>query len=213
MAANAGPSEGVTVDIGEGCTIRAVQVNLADHDVTALAPPPDKLIPDEFARRNLSTIDHPVPYVVEASEDGVVWERVGDEGGADAPHRLVVLAAGTAARYVRVTGGPGAWGSAFALCGVRVFGERAGSPPVAPDADAVRLDDRSARVTWTTTTDADGVNVRYGRSPDKLYHSWLVYGRDDLLISTLSAGVDYWVAVDAFNGSGLTTGLAVPIRR
>jgi hypothetical protein len=68
-------------------------------------------------------------------------------------------------------------------------------------------------VTWTTTAGADGVNVRYGRSPDKLYHSWLVYGRDDLLISTLSAGVDYWVAVDAFNGSGLTTGLVVPIRR
>ena len=112
-----------------------------------------------------------------------------------------------------MTGGPGAWGSAFALRGVRVFGERAGSPPVAPDVDAVRLDDRTARVAWTATTGADGVNVRYGRAPDKLYHSWLVYGRDDLLISTLSAGVDYWAAVDTFNGSGLTTGLAVPIRR
>ena len=126
VAANAAPGEGVTVDIGEGCTIRAVQVNLADHDVTSLAPPQDELAPDEFARRNLSTIDHPVPYVVEVSNDGVAWERVGDEGRADAPHRLVVLAAGTPARYVRVTGGPGAWGSAFALCGVRVFGERAG---------------------------------------------------------------------------------------
>jgi hypothetical protein len=92
-----------------------------------------------------------------------------------------------------------------------VFGERAGSPPVAPAVDAVRLDDRTARVEWTAAIDADGVNVRYGRSPDKLYHSWLVYGRDDLLISTLSAGVDYWVAVDAFNGSGLTAGLAVPM--
>jgi hypothetical protein len=211
VAASAGPGEGVTVDIGDGCTVRAVQVNLADSDVTSLAPPPGELTPDEFARRNLSTIDHAVPYVVEVSGDGVVWDRVGDEGGADAPHRLVVLAAGTAARYVRVTGGPGAWGSAFALRGVRVFGERAGSPPVAPAVDAVRLDDRTARVEWTAAIDADGVNVRYGRSPDKLYHSWLVYGRDDLLISTLSAGVDYWVAVDAFNGSGLTAGVAVPM--
>ena len=118
----------------------------------------------------------------------------------------------TAGRYVRVTGGPGAWGSAFALSGVRVFGERAGCPPAAPDVSALRLDDRTARVSWTGTIGADGVNVRYGRTPDKLYHSWLVYGRDDLLISTLSAGVDYWVAVDAFNGSGLTTGVAVPIR-
>ncbi len=164
VAGNAGPAEGVTVDIGDGCTIRAVQVNVADHDVTSLAPPQDELAPDEFARRSLSTIDHPVRYVVEVSNDGAAWERIGDEGRVDAPHRLVVLAAGTSARYVRVTGGPGAWGSAFALCGVRVFGERAGSPPSAADVSAVRLDDRTARVAWTGTIGADGVNVRYGRS-------------------------------------------------
>jgi hypothetical protein len=124
-----------------------------------------------------------------------------------------VLAAATAARYVRVTGGPGAWGSAFALRGVRVFGERVGNAPTSSNVDAVRLDDRTARVTWSATADTDGVNVRYGRAPDKLYHSWLVYGRDDLLVSTLSAGVDYWVAIDAFNGSGLTRGVPMPVRR
>ena len=213
VAANVGPGEGVTIDIGVGCTVRAVQVNLADHDVTSVAPPQRDLDPDEFARRDLSTIDHPVPYQVDVSDDGVTWERVGNEGGADTPHRLLLLDGATIGRYVRVSGGPGAWGSAFALSGVRVFGERAGSAPAAADVSALRLDDRTARVSWTGTIGADGVNVRYGRTPDKLYHSWLVYGRDDLLISTLSAGVDYWVAVDAFNGSGLTRGLAVPIRR
>ena len=213
VAAGVGPGEGVTIDIGVGCTVRAVQVNLADHDVTSVAPPQRDLDPDEFARRDLSTIDHPVPYQVDVSDDGVTWERVGNEGGADAPHRLLLLDGATIGRYVRVSGGPGAWGSAFALSGVRVFGERAGSAPAAADVSALRLDDRTARVSWTGTIGADGVNVRYGRTPDKLYHSWLVYGRDDLLISTLSAGVDYWVAVDAFNGSGLTRGVAVPIRR
>ena len=213
VAADVASGEGVTVDIGDGCTIRAVQVNLADHDVTSVAPPQRDLDPDEFARRDLSTIDHPVPYQVDVSDDGVTWERVGDEGGADTPHRLLLLDGATIGRYVRVTGGPGAWGSAFALSGVRVFGERAGSAPATADVSALRLDDRTARVSWTGTIGADGVNVRYGRTPDKLYHSWLVYGRDDLLISTLSAGVDYWVAVDAFNGSGLTRGVAVPIRR
>jgi len=213
VAATAGAGEGVTVDVGDGCTIRAVQVNLADHDVTASAPPPDELAPDEFARRDLLTIDRPVPYVVEVSNDGVVWARIGDAGGVDAPHRLFTVADAAGGRYVRVTGGPGAWGSAFALCGVRVFGERAGDPPSTLDVAAVRLDDRTARVTWSATTETDGVNVRYGRAPDKLYHSWLVYGRDDLLISTLSAGVDYWVAVDTFNGSGVARGVAVPLTR
>ena len=86
--------------------------------------------------------------------------------------------------------------------GVRRAGRQSA---VASAVDVVPLDDRTARVAWTATAGADGVNVRYGRSPDKLYHSWLVYGRDDLLFLTLSAGVDYSVAVDEFNGSGLTT--------
>ena len=215
VAASVGPGEGVTVDIGDGCTIRAVQVNLADHDVTSLAPPQDELDPDRVRRGgDLSTIDRPVPYVVDVSDDGVVWERVGDEGRADAPHRLVVLAAGDCRSLRTGDGRPGsvgecvrpAWGA-----GVRRAGRQSAGGP-GRRCGPTRRSNRS-RLMDGEPTGADGVNVRYGRAPDKLYHSWLVYGRDDLLISTLSAGVDYWVAVDAFNGSGLTTGLAVPIRR
>ena len=112
----------------------------------------------------------------------------------------------SAIRYVRVAGSTGAWGSPLALSGVRVFGEREGAPPAAPEVTAIRLDGRTARIAWTSVLDADGVDVRYGRSLDKLYHSWLVRGRDDLVLSTLNAGEDYWVAVDSFNGSGLTPG-------
>jgi hypothetical protein len=212
VAAGSGVGEGITVDLGEGCTVWAVQVNLADHDIAGAKPAPD-LGPDPAPgmTRFIEALDQPVPYRVEVSDDGATWATVFADDGRDSPHRLIVLDHLTPARHVRVTGGPGAWGSPLAIGGVRVFGERAGEPPARPAVQAVRVDELSARVTWTADTHADGANVRYGSAPDKLYHSWLVYGRNDLLLPTLSAGVDYWVAVDAFNGSGITSGEVVQV--
>ena len=212
VAATAGTAEGVTVDLGEGCTVHAVQVNLADHEVASAKPAPD-LGPDTAPgmTRFIVALDEPVRYRLEVSVDGNTWETVFTPDGADSPHRLVVLDAGMAARYVRVAGGPGAWGSPLAISGVRVFGVREGEPPARAMARAERIDELTARVQWVADPSADGANVRYGCAPDALYHSWLVYGRNELLLPTLSAGVPYWVAVDAFNGSGVTPGEAVAI--
>jgi hypothetical protein len=213
VAEGAGAAEGVTVDLGGGCTVRAIQVNLADHDVAIAKAAPRPPDPEPFAFRTIGAIERPVPYAVELSADGMRWCTVASAVEEDRPHRLIVLDEPTAARFVRVLGGPGAWGSRFALSGVRVFGERDGDPPTAAEASAVRVDERTARVAWTGAAGAEGVNVRYGRTPEKLYHSWLVRERTDVLLTTLSAGEDYWVAVDAFNGSGVTPGRAVPVHR
>ena len=48
--------------------------------------------------------------------------------------------------------------------------------------------------------------MRYGIAPDKLYQSWLVYNADEVTLSTLIAEQDYYVCVDSFNESGITTG-------
>ena len=48
--------------------------------------------------------------------------------------------------------------------------------------------------------------MRYGIDPDKLYHSWLVYGADEVNLSTLMAGQECYVCVDSFNENGITTG-------
>ena len=53
---------------------------------------------------------------------------------------------------------------------------------------------------------AQGCNVRYGAAPDKLYLSWLVYDADDVTLSTLTAGQEYYVCVDSFNENGITPG-------
>jgi hypothetical protein len=213
VAASCRSGERLAVDLGTGCIVAAVQVNLGDHDLSSRKLPetPD-LTDDQFVRRELVSIDRPVAYVVETSADGERWAPFGAVD-VDAPHRLFTAPAAVAARYVRVTGGPGAWEGPFAITGLRVFGERSGSAPTVARVTAVRLDERVAQLTWVGAEGADGVNVRYGRSPDRLVHSWLAYGRTSLVLGTLSAGVDYWVAVDAFNGSGVTRGEPVPVTR
>ena len=54
--------------------------------------------------------------------------------------------------------------------------------------------------------DAQGCNVRYGIAPDKLYHSHLVYGQNEVTLCTLTAGQAVYIAVDAFNENGVTPG-------
>ena len=53
---------------------------------------------------------------------------------------------------------------------------------------------------------AQGVNIRYGIAPDKLYLSHLVYGAEEAALTTLTAGQNYYIAVDSFNENGVTPG-------
>ena len=66
-----------------------------------------------------------------------------------------------------------------------------------------------ARLHWDASEGADGYNVRWGIAPDKLYHSTLVYGKNELTMRYLNDGVPYFMQIDAFNGSGIGEGTVV----
>ena len=117
-----------------------------------------------------------------------------------------------AARYVRVTGGALPYGQALRISGLRVFGSGGGMPPAPAQAAAVRLGELDAQVRWQPIPGAQGCNVRYGCAPDKLYQSWLVYGADEVRLTTLTKGRPYWVRVDSFNENGITPGTVIPVR-
>ena len=68
-----------------------------------------------------------------------------------------------------------------------------------------------ARISWHRSHDADGHNVRWGSAPDRLSSCWQVRGVTALDLGALTAGMDYWVAVDAFNANGVTRGAPVPV--
>ena len=59
--------------------------------------------------------------------------------------------------------------------------------------------------------DAVGHNILWGSAPDKLYHSYMVLGRNQQRIGALMQGQPVWVRVDSFNESGITVGTVFPV--
>ena len=96
----------------------------------------------------------------------------------------------------------------MAVSGFRVFGIGSGEKPEPVNSVQTRRKDSgmTCHVRWAPAANADGYNIRYGIAPDKLYSSFQVYGDCDATLVTLNGEKDYWLAVDAFNSSGITPG-------
>lgn len=204
--------EWIAVDLGGEMSVSALQINLADEDTAASAPENAEGGDMGHTWRSIYP-DHDAALVrVEGSVNGDDWTVLhdGSTEGRDRPHALIVLDGVTPLRHVRVTGLQVPFGGTFAVSGVRVFGRAPGDRPDAvTGVNAVRVEDRTAVVEWDAVGGATGYNVRFGNQPGKLYRSWMVYGSTHLDIPALNAGTDAWVAVDAFNGSGVTRGEAI----
>ena len=68
-------------------------------------------------------------------------------------------------------------------------------------------DPRNALVTWRPVPGAVGYNVRWGIAPTKLYQTYQVWADRGarVEIRALTAGQTYWVAVESFDESGVST--------
>ncbi len=201
-------SEWVQVDLGKVCTVNAVQVNFGDCNIDI--PVPGEIHAIDQARY-IDDAPLRTRWKLEVSEDGVNYTVMADKTDADTdlPHDLVIAENGVQARYLRLTAMEVPYGQIPAVSGLRVFGTANGAKPAAPQFTAVRTAERDMEV-QITADDAVGHLILWGAAPDKLYHSWLVYGTDAVSaakrIGALVAGRHYAVRVDAFNESGITVG-------
>ena len=59
--------------------------------------------------------------------------------------------------------------------------------------------------------DALGYNILFGSSPEKLYHSDLIFNAGSQRVGALIKGREYYVRVDAFNENGITEGKCVKL--
>ena len=201
------PGEWVKLDLGKVMDVRAVQLNLVDHDLAGLFKIPYNaftvLPPEEqFVRQR---------WLMEGSVDGENWEILCDkrEADTDRTHDLIVFEEGVDVRYIKVTSYETAFFNSFAMSGLRVFGHAGEAVPAKAEnivIDRNKEDPCCVRITWDKAEGADGYNVRWGIAENKLYHSTLVYDNNELVLNALNDNVSYFVQVDAFNGSGITEG-------
>lgn len=204
-----GKTPQLTVDLGEVCAINAVQVNFADDmGIVERLPQGAELVGEQGRGRYIEEREWLTRWLLEASLDGEHWTVLEDkrEAGTDLPHDLAVREEGVDARYVRLTVTGTAYNAPACVSGLRVFGRGRGEPPAqASQVSARRTDGMTMEVRWRG--DAVGYEVLWGHRPDKLYHSFRVFGKTEVEIRALMSGAEQcYVRVDAFNENGITEG-------
>lgn len=200
VAADARPGQTLTLDLGAEKTVRAVQVNFADYKAGRYADAPDIY----------------TAFKLEASTDGAHWSPIAEtetgEGRRDRPNAYFELPVPVRARYIRYVHDH-IGGAHLAISDLRVFGSAGGTAPAAPGRiAAVRAaDPRDARIGWTLVPGAVGYNVRWGIRPDRLALTYQLFADDPRLarggaldLRALTRGQGYYVAVEAFDQSGVS---------
>jgi xylan 1,4-beta-xylosidase len=188
--------EYIISDLGEMSTVNAIQINYADQDVELMGKP-DK------------TKGH--QYILYASNDGKNWKIVVDKSKStkDVPHEYIELQTPIKTRFLKLENHGMPTGK-FALSGFRVFGKGSGEKPKAVQnfvplrsGPKVKGERRNVWFKWQQEPSADGYVIYFGKSPDKLYGSIMVYGKNEYYFNGLDRSDVYYFQIEAFNNNGI----------
>lgn len=183
-------------DLGEISTINAIQINYADQDA-------------EFMGKSLDVFHQ---YKIVMSNDGKKWKTLIDksQNKIDVPHDYIELEQPVKARFLRLENIKMPTGK-FALSGFRVFGKGVGEKPKEVEnfmvlrADKHKFGERrSSWIRWQQNNEADGYVIYFGKSPDKLYGSIMVYGVNDYFFTGMDRTDAYYFQIEAFNNNGIS---------
>lgn len=201
-AATGNEGEFFIVDLGGQASINAIQLNW-DHIGAArtgrtAARPADGTAP---ARTKYQC------YEVFVSDDNTNWKKVisKPENYYELKHDYNELQTPVKGRYVKVVNVSTYDNAKFSIKDLRIFGT---TPKMKTQKVkkfmAVRNpeDRREANVIWEPVTGADGYIVRYGIEKNKLYNSYIVYGKNELYMHSLNTKPEYYFEVEALS-SGL----------
>lgn len=207
-AASSEPGQWLEVDLGKAYTVNAVQINFADDKIDL--PVPGKIRGTTQARY-IEERDGVTRWRLEGSTDGERYFGIEDKSAAetDLPHDLVVREEGLQLRFLRLTVLEVPYGQQPCISGLRVFGAGQGEKPRKPEFQAVRTGELDMMVE-IAADGAVGHNILWGSSPEKLYHSYLVF-ENRKRVGALVKGREYYVRVDAFNENGITEGDTVKL--
>ena len=207
-AAGNGRDEWLCLDLGAVYEVHAVQVNFADDKIDIPCPGPIR--PGSQARY-IEERDLLTQWKLEGSADGENWFVIEDKSQAqtDLSHDLIVREEGFGARYLRLSELAVPYEQNPCISGLRVFGRGDGEKPGAAHFTAKRSGDLDLLVKIEPQENTLGYNILFGNSPEKLYHSYMVFSADEVRVGALIQGREYYVRVDAFNENGITEGVCV----
>ena len=202
--------EWLQLDLGKAYRIHAVQLNFADDKPDIACP--GEIRPGSQARY-IEEAELVTQWKLEGSCDGENWFVIEDksEARSDLSHDLILREEGFNARYLRLSNMAVPYGQNPCVSGLRVFGLGEGDKPVQPRFYAERIEDLDMLVSVADQEDALGWNILFGSSPEKLYHSYMVFAPGPRRIGALIKGREYFVRVDAFNESGITEGVCTKL--
>ncbi|GLB52010.1 endo-1,4-beta-xylanase [Neptunitalea chrysea] len=183
-------------DLGEVSTIKAIQINYADQDA-------------EFMGKMLETYHQ---YKIYISNDGKQWKTLVDKSKnkTDVPHDYIELERPAKGRFLKLENIHMPTGK-FALSGFRVFGKGSGEKPttvqnfVVLRANPAQYGERrSSWIKWRQNDIADGYVIYFGKDPDKLYGSIMVYGTNEYWFTGMDRTDTYYFQIEAFNNNGVS---------
>ena len=209
-AASNSRGEWLCVDLGRVFNVHAVQVNFADDKIDV--PCPGEIRPGSQARY-IEEADNRTQWKLEGSADFDNWFVIEDKSSAetDLSHDLVVREEGFAVRYLRLSDMAVPYGQNPCVSGLRVFGLGSGEKSAAPVFTATRMGDLDMVVQIKEQENTLGYNILFGSSPEKLYHSSMVFAAGSHRVGALIKDRDYCVRVDAFNENGIAAGACVKL--
>lgn len=198
--------EWLQIDLLEEYRVGGVQIDFADDALNIALPEGASYVrrgrEDRYIERGEALRTR---WRLEGSADGENFFMLSDKRRAetDLPHDFVCL--DCSVRYLRLVVEEIPYGEQVCISGLRVFGRGKGEKPApAVLLRAERTGDLDAEIAWNG--DAVGYTVLWGHAPEKLYHSYTVYGRTSQRIGALNRGQRTWVRVDSFNENGITHG-------
>ena len=181
----------VTIDLEKPASVCAIQINYHDYQSNMYG--------------RIEGLRH--RYMIEGSQDGQSWKTLADRSDSykDTPNDYVELATPVTARYIRYKNIDVPTPN-LAISELRVFGLGFGKAPQSPGKLDLKRhkDSRDITVSWSSVTGAQGYNILWGISPDKMYSSWMVYGNNELLMKSLTVGQSYYFCVETFNENGVS---------
>ena len=191
-AATSNAGEWIQSDLGNLCTVNAIQVNYADQDAA-------------FMGKSQGVYHQ---YKLLYSADGKKWNMLSDKSNnkTDVPHDYVELEVPVKARYIRLENLHMPTGK-FAISGLRVFGNGNGSAPQAVEGFIVlrtEKDKRSAYIKWKPVDNAYAYNIYYGTEPDKLYSCFMVHDFNEYWFKAMDRNKPYYFSIEAVNENGVS---------